>query len=240
MHPSPSPTAEKDRPTAREAESGPVAVSGPAAGTEIPSGEAELPTKAHPAIPPGPGEQRRTFMDKAEAFVSRLSTRNNFWHRVCSLIWLPYAFRSGIRMKRLDEKTFAAVLPFRRFNRNWYNAMAGAALLGNAEIAGGMFVFGSAGGDYTVVCKELQYRFLRPCFGPAMYKIRSHDDIDALVAQEKEFDVTLTMDVVQQLKKPGQKDKRVGRVTVTFHATPKQHQKQKGRFKPVGKVQHDQ
>ncbi|TVQ61231.1 MAG: hypothetical protein EA378_09440 [Phycisphaerales bacterium] len=215
-------------------------VAGPAASTEIPSGEAEAPSKAHPAIPPGPSEERRTFMDKAEAFISRLSTRNNFWHRVCSLIFLPYAFRSGIRMKRLDEKTFAAVLPFRRFNRNWYNAMAGAALLGNAEIAGGMFVFGSAGGDYTVVCKELQYRFLRPCFGPAMYKIRSHDDIETLVATEKEFDVTLTMDVVQQLKKPGQKDKRVGRVTVTFHATPKQHQKQKGRFKPGGKVQHDE
>ena len=48
---------------------------------------------------------------------------------VCSMIWLPYAFRSGIRMQRVDAETFTAELPFRRFNKNWYNAMAGAALL---------------------------------------------------------------------------------------------------------------
>jgi len=238
LHPpstSPSPTTEPERPTA-EATPEPDRAPAPSS----PDPDADAPTSAHPAIPPGASESRKTFLDKIEAFISRLSTKNNFWHRVCSLIWLPYAFRSGIRMKRLDEKTFAAVLPFRRFNRNWYNAMAGAALLGNAEIAGGMYVFGAAGGDFTVVCKELHYRFLRPCFGPAMYKIRTHEDIDALVATGKEFDVSLTMDVVQQLKKPGQKDKRVGRVNVTFHATPKQHQKQRGRFKPVGKVQVDE
>ena len=63
-----------------------------------------------------------------EAFVSRLSVRDNFWHSICSLIWLPLAFFSGIRMKQIDAKTFAAVLPFRRFNRNWYRAMAGGAL----------------------------------------------------------------------------------------------------------------
>ncbi len=69
---------------------------------------------------------KRTLMDRMDAFISRLSTRSNFWHRVCSIIWLPYAARSGIRMKRVDENTFSAVLPFTRFNKNWYNAMAGA------------------------------------------------------------------------------------------------------------------
>ena len=172
---------------------------------------------------------RRTLTERAEAFVSKLSTRNNFWHRVCSLIWLPYAFRSGITMKRVDKDTFAAVLPFRRFNRNWYNAMAGAALLGNAEIAGGMYVFGFAGADYMVVCKHLEYKFLRPCFGPAMYKIRAHEDIDELVRAGGEFNCTLTLDIVQQIRKPGDKDKRVGRATVTFHVTPKAHNKSKGR-----------
>ena len=76
---------------------------------------------------------RPTFVERVEAFISRLSTRNNFWHRVCSLIWLPYAFRSGITMKRLDSRRFTAVLPFKRINRNWYNAMAGAALLARAR-----------------------------------------------------------------------------------------------------------
>ncbi len=142
---------------------------------------------------------KKTLFERMEAFVSRLSAKNNFWHRVTSLIWLPYAFRSGIRMRRVDEKTFAATLPFTRFNKNWYNAMAGAALLGNSEIAGGMYVFGVCGGDYTVVCKNLEYRFLRPCFGPAEYRIQPQGDIHALVAQGGEFNITIDMDIVQIL-----------------------------------------
>src|ERR1043165_3079284 len=106
-------------------------------------------------LQPGPSAVRHpvalSFTDRIEAFIARLSTRNHFWPRVCSMIWLPYAFRSGIRMKRVGERSFSAELPFRRFNRNWYNAMAGAALLANSEIAGGMYIFGIAGGDYTVV-----------------------------------------------------------------------------------------
>lgn len=175
-------------------------------------------------------EARRGFWDRVEAYLSRLSTRNNFWHRIFSLIWLPYAFRSGIRMKRIDASTFAAVLPFRRFNRNWYNAMAGAALLGNSEIAGGMYVFGICGGDYTVVCKHLEYRFLRPCFGPAMYRIIPREPMEPLIAARGEFNITLDLDVMQQIKKPGEREKRVGKCTATFHVTPKsQHKARKRR-----------
>lgn len=162
-----------------------------------------------------------------EAYISELSTRNNFWHRVCSLIWLPFAFRSGIKMKRLDPNTFTAVLPFRRFNRNWYNAMAGAALLGNSEIAGGMYVFGVCGGDYTVVCKHLEYRFLRPCFGPAVYKITPRENIHELLAHKGEFNITIDLDINQAITKLGEKEKRVGRCTATFHVTPKLHHKSK-------------
>src|SRR5262245_38926878 len=100
--------------------------------------------------PPPAGAAQRLY-DKIEAFISRLSIRDNFWHSVCSLLWLPLAAFSGIRMKQLNAETFSAVLPFRRFNRNWYRAMAGGALLANSEIAGGMYVFGVCGGDYTVV-----------------------------------------------------------------------------------------
>jgi hypothetical protein len=170
---------------------------------------------------------KRTMFDRMEAFVSRLSSRNNFWHRLTSLIWLPYAFRSGIRMRRVDASTFAATLPFSRFNKNWYNAMAGAALLGNSEIAGGMYVFGVCGGDYTVVCKKLDYRFLRPCFGPAEYRIAPKDDIHALVAQGGEFNITIDMDIVQivptvvsnkasrELKKARRKSRRTVEKAVT-------------------------
>src|ERR1700691_3301553 len=91
--------------------------------------------------------------DKTEAFVSRLSVRDTFCDRICSLIWLPYAFFSGIVMKQINADSYAAVLPFRRFNRNWYRAMAGGALLANSEIAGGVYVFGICGGDSPVGCQ---------------------------------------------------------------------------------------
>ncbi len=182
-----------------------------------------------------------TLFERAEAFVSNLSTRNTFWNRVCSLIWLPYAFHSGITMSS-NGTSHRAVLPFRRFNKNWYNAMAGAALLGNTEIAGGNYVFKTCGGDYTVVCKHLTYRFLRPCLGPAEYNMTPLEDIDELVATGKEFNIAIRMDIVQVLMPVGKKKKevkvelkgetpakpkRVGRCTATFHVTPKAHHKAK-------------
>jgi hypothetical protein len=178
-----------------------------------------------------PAMQPRLF-DKIEAYISKLSMRDNFWNSVCSLIWLPLAFFSGIRMKELDANTIAAraVLPFRRFNRNWYRAMAGGALLANSEIAGGGYVFGMCGADYTVVCKNLNYNFLRPCFGPAVYRMTPRQDIKALVAAKKEFNVTIDMDITQQATRQGEKDKRVGRCEATFHVTPKaQHKARKAR-----------
>ena len=185
--------------------------------------------------------------DRVEAFVSRLSVRDNFWHSVCSLIWLPLAFFSGIRLKMVDTATKAfdsatnraegavkqaqvtarAVLPFRRFNRNWYRAMAGGALLANSEIAGGMYVFGIVGGDYTVVCKHLEYKFLRPCLGPAVYRMSPREMVNELVAAGGEFNVTVDMDILQQASRVGEKDKRVGQCVATFHVTPKVQHKNK-------------
>ena len=81
-------------------------------------------------------------------------------------------------MRRVDSNRFTALLPFSRANRNWYNAMAGAALLGNSEVAAGLFLFGKVGSDYFVVCKKMEYRFLRPCVGPALYDITAEQDID--------------------------------------------------------------
>jgi hypothetical protein len=181
-----------------------------------PVAPAATPAPVVDAAPSG----RRPFWSRVEAFISRLSTRNNFWHKVCSLIWLPYAFRSGITMKRLDSRRFTAVLPFKRINRNWYNAMAGAALLGNSEVAAGMFLFSQIGEAYIVVCKEMRYRFLRPCLGPAVYEIVGSDDLDSRVAAGGEFNVDLELEIRQKLRKKG-RELRVGRCHMTFHCTPK-------------------
>ena len=167
-----------------------------------------------------------SLYDRVETVFSKLSTINNFWHRLCSFIWLPYAFRSGIKMKRIDAQTFTAVLPFKRFNRNWYNAMAGASLLANSEIAGGMYLFAHVGKDYTVVCKRLEYKFLRPCFGPAVYKVTPLQDVEELKASGTEFNIDVRLNIHQGLAVPGKgRERRVGRCEATFHVTPKLHHK---------------
>jgi hypothetical protein len=164
---------------------------------------------------------RMSRLERVEAFISRLSTKNNFWHRVCSLIWLPYAFRSGITMKRLDANRFTAVLPFKRVNRNWYNAMAGAALLGNSEVAAGMYLFSKCGSGYIVVCKRLDYKFLRPCLGPAIYHVVCNNEVDEKIATGEAFNIDLELEVRQQLKKKKGREHRVGRCALTFHCMPK-------------------
>jgi hypothetical protein len=185
------------------------------------------PARATESAPQHPNSRLDRWYDMIEAFVSRLSVRDTFWQRICSLIWLPYAFFSGIRMKVIDSNTYAAILPFRRFNRNWYHAMAGGALLANSEIAGGMYVFGVCGGDYTVVCKQLNYTFLRPCFGPAIYKMTPRENIRELLAAKAEFNITLDLEILQQVNRPGQRDKRIGKCEAVFHVTPKLHHKAK-------------
>ncbi|MDA1007846.1 MAG: hypothetical protein O2800_02425 [Planctomycetota bacterium] len=165
-------------------------------------------------------EVPKTLFERLEAAISRLSTRSNVWHRICSMVWLPYAFRSGISMHKVSVDRFTAVLPFRRFNRNWYNAMAGAALLGNSEVAAGMYLFSRCGGDYIVVCKEMEYRFLRPCYGPAVYNITNCGDLEAAMSKGGEFNIPLEIDVSQQMSREG-RDRKVGRCTIVFHCTPK-------------------
>lgn len=183
-------------------------------------------------IPRAGRERGPSWVDRAEAFLSRLSARDNFWNRVFSLLFLPLAFWSGIKMRKTGEgelgdegSSFSAILPFRKFNKNWYNAMAGASLLANTEIAGGMYVFGEAGGDYTVVCKNLNYTFLRPCYGPAVYRAQPRENLKSLIAAGGEFNITLDMDIRQLGVKPGEREKRVGRAEITFHVTPKGHAK---------------
>jgi hypothetical protein len=178
----------------------------------------------HGFVPGGSSLTQRLY-DRFEAFVSRLSMRDNFWHGVCSLIWLPLAFFSGIRMKQVDANSFTAYLPFRRFNRNWYRAMAGGALLANSEIAGGMYVFGVCGGDNAVVCKQLNYTFLRPCYGPAVYRMTPRENIRQLLGQGQEFNITIDLDILQQASRFGERDKRVGRCEAVFHVTPRSVQK---------------
>ena len=193
----------------------------------ISSSQSQPPTETPEPVPErdeGVNAHKGSLWERFEAYVSKLSTKNNFWHRVCSLIWLPFAFRSGITMRRITREKFTAVLPFKRSNRNFYNAMAGAALLGNSEVAAGMFLFKNCGSDFAVVCKDMAYKFLRPCYGPAVYNVRDAEAVATLLnekmADRKEFNITFTMDITQILPNRG-REARVGRCEITFHCTPK-------------------
>ena len=183
-----------------------------------------------------PPDEQLTFWERVEAFITRLSTKNNFWHRVCSMIWRPFAFRSGISMRRLAGDRFSLVLPFKRSNRNFYNAMAGAALLGNSEVAAGIFLFKHCGSDYAVVCKNMSYKFLRPCYGPAIYNVRDAQKIESelndFMNEHQEFNIDFTMDITQILHKRG-RELRVGRCDITFHCTPKSMIKERAGHRKV-------
>lgn len=157
---------------------------------------------------------------RIEAFIENLIHTNRFFHKIGSRIWLPLAFHSGLAMKKLDPHNFTYVLPFRRFNKNWYNAMAGAALVANSEIAAGMYLCAELGGKWTVVCKNLSYKFLRPCFGPAIYRVVPIAELKERLIAGNEFNLDMVLDILQQVKNHG-KQPRVGRCQLTFHCTPK-------------------
>jgi hypothetical protein len=206
------------------------------------------PDQPDPPIPSGPAARQParppTRLERLEAWASRLSVRNNFFHKFFSLVWLPYAARSGIKMygrkRALGAERFVAILPFRRFNRNFYDAMAGAALLGNSEVAAGMYLFSVCGGDYTVVCKEMKYRFLRPCLGPAVYRVVKSQDVEEKVAAGGEFNVSLEMEIYQQQIVKKSEEILVGRCDITFHCTPKSMVREREERRKARHQRHDE
>ena len=163
------------------------------------------------------GKKYRAF----ENWLTLKSTESNRWHRFLAWVFLPLAYRSGIKLGQQVGDGYEAVVPFTTLNKNWYNAMAGAALLANSEVAGGMYIFNKVGPDYTVVCKELHYKFRLPCLGPAIYRVKPADDIDELKRHKMEFNVTVEMQVVQAVHHKDEKERKVGKATATFHVAPK-------------------
>ena len=101
-----------------------------------------------------------------------------------------------------------------------------ALRVGNSEVAAGMYLFSEIGSDYMVVCKEMRYKFLRPCLGPAVYHVLNGEDIQEKVEPGGEFNIDLELEISQQLRKKG-KEFRVGRCSITFHCTPKSHAREK-------------
>ena len=169
-----------------------------------------------PAYPPT-GWWGETYR-KLEQKLSKLCFENNLWYKILTSIYLPLAAKAGMKLGKRNGEVYEAVLPFKKFNKNWYDAMAGAALLANTEIAGGMAIFQYVGEKYTVVCKELQYKFRLPCHSDATYRVRLVDDIEKLMKTKPEFNLRMEIDVLAEMKN---KMRKIGTSKVTFHIAAK-------------------
>ncbi len=178
-----------------------------------------------------PSGSSMTRWERLEAQITKLSSRSNFWHRVCSFIWFPLVFRSGISVRHLGSDEYVATLPFKRGNRNFYKAMAGAALLGNSEVAAGVFLFNICGSEYEVVCRKFSYKFLRPCYGAASYTVKNAEEVRnelrRKIASAAEFNVTVEMQITQETATKNARALRIGKSELSFHCTPKAIVKQR-------------
>ena len=157
-----------------------------------------------PAAPGRPSQAPRRSPSGSRASISKLSTAKNFWHRVCSFIWLPYAFRCGIRMQKLDARDLHRRAPLpslqpqlvQRDGRRRRSATPRSP----------------AGSTSSIWRRRLHGRVQAaelplpaPCFGPAVYQVVPKGDVDALVAEGGEFNIEIQLNVYQQLKKPGER-----------------------------------
>lgn len=169
-----------------------------------------------PAYPPTSkwGEIYR----RIEAKFSKLCFENNFWYKILTTIYLPMAAKSNMKLGIWKDDVYEVVLPFKRFNKNWYNDMAGAVLLANTEVAGGMAIFKLVGEKYTVVCKEMSYKFRLPCKSAATYRVKIVDDIHELLKTKIEFNLNMEIEVMAELKN---KLRKIGTSRITFHVAAK-------------------
>ena len=155
---------------------------------------------------------------KLEQQLSKLCFENDIWYKILTSIYLPLASKAGMKLGSRTGEVYETVLPFKKFNKNWYDAMAGAALLANTEIAGGMAIFQYVGEKYTVVCKELNYKFRLPCHSDAIYRVRMVDDIQSLMKSKPEFNLRMEIDILAEMKN---KMRKIGTSKVTFHIAAK-------------------
>jgi hypothetical protein len=160
------------------------------------------------ALPPG-----------LEKRFNKWSMRHPLLNRLLSFFFMPYVFKNGLRIN-FDPADYYAILPKRRINQNWYGTMAGGAILGNTELAAGSYLFMLTGGEYRMVCKDLNYRFLLPSVDGVMYRASiDQDELQRCLAAGGKFNIS--MDIKVYRVQPGnQQGKRVGGGVITFHVWP--------------------
>ncbi|MFT4731804.1 MAG: hypothetical protein ACI89W_000818 [Gammaproteobacteria bacterium] len=155
---------------------------------------------------------------KLEKYFNRLSIKSRFFNRLLSFFYMPFVFKSGLKMNFVEDDYYA-ILPKRRLNLNWYGTMSGGAILGNSELAAGSYLFMLSKGNYRMICTRLNYRFLLPSIDAIMYK--ASVDLDELAENIKaggKFNIEMTIKVFRTNKNKA--GRRIGAGTISFHMWP--------------------
>jgi hypothetical protein len=155
---------------------------------------------------------------KLEKYLNKLSMKSNFVNKLLSFFFMPFVYKSGLKMNFVEDD-YHAILPKRRMNVNWYGSMAGGAILGNSELAAGSYLFMLSKGEYRMICTRLNYRFLLPSLDAIMYK--AHVDLEELREKIKaggKFNIDMTIKVFRTNKNKA--GRRIGSGTISFHMWP--------------------
>ncbi|WP_114416544.1 hypothetical protein [Marinospirillum perlucidum] len=154
-----------------------------------------------------------------EVRLNQLSIKYAFLNRILGFLFMPFIARSGLKVN-YDPANFYAYLPKKRFNSNWYGTMAGAAILGNSELAAGSYLFMLTRGEYRMVCTHLDYRFLLPSTDSVTFKVSlDQEELAEKVKQGGQFMIDMTLKLYRATSRD-KTGKRIGSGDISFKVWP--------------------
>lgn len=144
-----------------------------------------------------------------------------YWlHWVLAMLFLPLAWRLGLRINYSPEN-FYAETPRNRYTTNHYGTIGGAALLANLELAAGAYLSMRTGGRYRLVCRNVQYRFMLPATNGLHFRVEPDNEaLESDLGSDLPFNAHLKVSVYTRGKHRGEPGRRIGRGELKFHAWP--------------------
>lgn len=156
---------------------------------------------------------------RLEIKLNKLSIKSVVLNRILGVLFMPFVARSGLKV-HYDPKDFYAYLPKKRFNSNWYGTLAGAAILGNSELAAGSYLFMLTRGEYRMVCTRLDYRFLLPSTEAVIFKVSlDQAELEKKLAAGGKFMMDMTLKLYRATSKKTT-GKRIGSGSISFKVWP--------------------
>ncbi|EGG92902.1 hypothetical protein IMCC1989_2248 [gamma proteobacterium IMCC1989] len=155
---------------------------------------------------------------RLERALNKATIRSPFLRWLLSFVFLPLAWRFGMRINYSLENFFVEV-PHKKLVRNTYGTVGGAALLANLELAAGSYLFMRTDGGHRMVCRNVTYRFMLPSSNGLHFKVEpmNEEDLEASIQSGKPFNTSLKVKVFSRGKQSGKPERCIGRGEVRFH-----------------------